>query len=79
MARTLDRNRDFGVIIGSDQGSFEQDGLVFDASGNEIVQPGTTTSKKKAAEKVVEPVTEVIDAEPSELDQQLAAQDVLDA
>jgi hypothetical protein len=38
MPKTLDRNRPFGEICGGDgsSGKYEQDNLLFDASGNEI-------------------------------------------
>ena len=38
MSKTLDRNRPFGEICGGDGsgGKYEQDNLLFDASGNEI-------------------------------------------
>lgn len=58
MAKKLDRSRDFGEIMGSDNGAaFVQDEILFDASGNELVIAGATPPKKATAAPVPKKAT----------------------
>ena len=47
----LDRNRPYGTITGSQDGSvYEQDGKVFDAEGKEIPHAGVAAASKQASQ-----------------------------
>ena len=48
MSKTLDRNRPFGEIWGGDGGAkYEQDNLLFDGQGNEIVAEASQEPKRR--------------------------------
>ena len=86
MAKTLDKNRDYGEVCGGGVARFEQDGALFDAEGKKL-KAGSAGSNLTAVEAADDdesgfadppaPVVSKTTAEPSELDQQLAAQGVL--
>lgn len=86
MAKTLDRNRDYGEVLGGGVARFEQDGALFDADGKKL-KAGSAGSSATAVEAADDdesgfadppaPVASNAAPEPSELDQQLAAQGVL--
>ena len=65
MSKTLDRNRPFGEIWGGDGGAkYEQDNLLFDASGKEIVADAPQEPKRRGGRppKVVHDVDKQIEA-----------------
>lgn len=90
MAKMLDRNRDFGEVMGSGIARFEQDGALFDIYGRRLKAAAITamstfeevideSDDESPIPPVVEPEMVVDDtaADTSELDAQLAAQGVL--
>lgn len=67
MAKKLDKERDYAVIVGDDQGRlYEQDSLYFGSDGSEWVEPG---KRKSGATKPPAP-----QAEPAVAADQLARQ-----
>jgi hypothetical protein len=67
MAKKLDRSRDFGTIVGDDQGRrFEQDGVFFLGDGSEWTDPAGVKKDKPAPAKakaapVAAPVSPAVD------------------
>ena len=83
MAKKLDRNKPFGVVQGEHNAAFEQDGVLFDIDGNEIVLAKAADTEPVAqevapAKKPGGRANKAADPEPvaaqAAVDEQLAAQ-----
>jgi len=75
MARKLDHQKPYGTVCGATGGAaFEQDGLLFDSHGNELVteaKPVKEAKAKPVKEAKAKPAAEA--ADETSTDQQVAA------
>lgn len=80
MARSLDKKKEFGEVFGGGRIRYEQDGVLFDVHGDEIVEEGAQEQppagdKGKGKGKGKQADQEQADAaQQALLDEQLAAQ-----